>query len=192
MLKFFALSSLVFLIGSPLLITEELSLHILDSSEAAVPGAIVEIRSSAPTRQVFSTVTDGQGRVKASVWLPITVQVKAPGFEPLNQKIDKSTVEQTTLHLMPAILHTTIEVMVQENPASEESVERSALVIDRSGARTVYEAVDKLIPSAYVPDRGVLGHGLGTPPMRWLYAAWGDHPRLSCWLWLMGVRMLWV
>jgi iron complex outermembrane receptor protein len=92
----------------------------------------------------------------------VTVQVKAPGFEPLNQRIEKSTTEQTTLHLMPAILHTSIEVLVQEDPASEESVERSALVIERSGARTVYDAVDKLIPSAYVPGRGVLGHGLGT------------------------------
>jgi outer membrane cobalamin receptor len=162
MLKFFVLSSLVFLIGAPFGVAEELSLQILDSSEAAVPGAIVEIRGSAQTRQVFSTIADGQGRVKASVRLPITVQIKAPGFEPLNQRIEKLTVEQTTLHLMPAILHTTIEVLVQEDPASEESVERSALVIDRSGARTVYEAVDKLIPSAYVPDRGVLGHGLGT------------------------------
>jgi outer membrane cobalamin receptor len=162
MLKFFALSSLVFLIGSRLLIAEELSLQILDSSEAAVPGAIVEIRGSAPMRQVFSTVSDGQGRIKITVRLPVTVQIKAPGFEPLNQRIEKLTSEQTTLHLMPAILHTTIEVLVQEDPASEESVERSALVIDRSGARTIYEAVDKLIPSAYVPNRGVLGHGLGT------------------------------
>jgi outer membrane cobalamin receptor len=144
------------------LLAKEFSLQILDSSEAAVPGATVEIRGSAQARQIISMITDSRGCVTATAPFPVTVQVKAPGFEPLNQKIDDASTEQIKLHLMPAILHTTIEVIVKEDPASEGSVERSALVIDRSGARTVYDAVDKLIPSAYVPSRGVLGHGLGT------------------------------
>lgn len=137
-------------------------MQILDPSEAAVPGAIVEIRGSAQTRPIISMVADGQGRVTASVQLPVTVQVKAPGFEPLNQKIDEASTGQVILHLMPAILHTSIEVMVKEEPAFTGSFEGSALAIDRSGARTVYDAVDKLIPGAYVPSRGVLGHGVGS------------------------------
>jgi outer membrane cobalamin receptor len=162
MFKSFVLAFLVFLLCSPVLATEELTLQILDSSDAAVPGSIVEIRGSAQNRQVLSTIADSQGRAKATVQLPITVHVKATGFESLDRRIETLSVEQTTLHLMPAILHTSIEVLVQEDPASEESMERSALVIERSGARTVYEAIDKLIPSAYVPNRGILGHGLGT------------------------------
>jgi outer membrane cobalamin receptor len=162
MLKYFVLSVFAFLPCSPFLLAEELSLQVLDSSDAAVTGAVVKIREAAETKHAISMVTDSQGRIKASKQLPIIIQVKAPGFEPLNQKMDQTTNGQITLHLIPAILHTTIEVIVKEDPASEESVERSALAIDRSGARTVYDAVDKLIPSAYVPSRGILGHGLGT------------------------------
>jgi outer membrane cobalamin receptor len=156
-------SALVFLmICSTPLIAADFTIQILDSSEAAVPGATVDVRGIAQARQAVSKVSDGQGRVVAAMQLPVTVQVKAPGFEPLIQRIENASSNEIKLHLKPAILHTSIEVMVKEDPASEGSVERSALVIDRSGARTVYDAVDKLIPSAYVPSRGVLGHGLGT------------------------------
>jgi outer membrane cobalamin receptor len=149
-------------IGSPLLLAEELSIQVLDPSEAAVPGAAVEIRSFIQSGQTISITADGQGRVAVATKPPVTVQVKAPGFEPLTQKIETAPSGLIKLHLRPAILNTSIEVMVKEDPASEGSIERSALVIDHSGARTVYDAVDKLVPSAYVPSRGVLGHGLGT------------------------------
>ncbi len=162
MRKFQVMPALVVLICSVTLFAEEFSLRILDPSEAAVPGASVEIRGPENVRQNILMVTDGQGCITASMQLPVTVQVKAPGFEVLNRKIEEAPAGQVKLHLMPAILHTSIEVMVKEDPASEGSVERSAFVIDRSGARTVYDAVDKLIPGAYVPSRGVLGHGLGT------------------------------
>jgi iron complex outermembrane receptor protein len=152
----------VFLLCPPILMSEELSLQVLDSSGAVVPRAVVEIRGPAQVFQVLSLVADGEGRIEAWAQLPVTVQVKAPGFEPLSQRIEVLTAEQITLRLAPAILNTTVEVFVQDDPAFEESVERSALVIERSGARTVYEAVDKLIPSAHVPRRGILGHGLGT------------------------------
>jgi outer membrane cobalamin receptor len=162
MLKSLVLSAFVILICSSPMLAEELSLQILDPSAAAVPGAAVEIRGAAQTGQIVSTVTDSQGRAKVTVQLPVTIWIKSPGFEPLNQKIKEASAGQITLRLVPAIFHTTIEVMVEEDPASEGSVERNALVIERSGARTVYDAIDKLIPSAYVPSRGVLGHGLGT------------------------------
>jgi hypothetical protein len=154
--------ALLILICSPLLLAEEFFIQVLDPSEAAVPGAAVEIQSSTQSGKTISTAADGQGHVAVAMQLPVTIHVKAPGFEALIQKIDASPSGQIKLHLRPAIINTSIEVMVKEDLASEGSIERSALVIDRSGARTVYDAVDKLIPSAYVPSRGILGHGLGT------------------------------
>jgi outer membrane cobalamin receptor len=162
MLKSMVFSALVFLIGPSLLPAGELSLQILDSSDAAVSGALVEIRGSAQAKPAVSMVADRRGFINLPVQFPATIRVKAPGFEALSLNVDETSKGPITIHLTPAILHTTIEVTVQENPASEESVERSALAIDRSGARTVYDVVDKLIPGAYVPNRGVLGHGLGT------------------------------
>ncbi|NWG14136.1 MAG: TonB-dependent receptor [Acidobacteria bacterium] len=139
----------------------DLSLRFLGPSESPVSGATVEFRLGAATRQPPSAVTDSDGRVKVSVPLPVTVRAQAPGFETLVLKISKTDGGEVVLHMVPAVFHTSVEVMVKEDPASESSVERSALLIDRSGARTVYDAVDRLIPSAYVPSRGVLGHGLG-------------------------------
>ena len=43
----------------------------------------------------------------------------------------------------------------------ETTVEQTALEIDRGGARTVFDAVEKLVPSAYVTRMGILGLGLG-------------------------------
>ena len=47
------------------------------------------------------------------------------------------------------------------HPGTESTVEQTALDIDRGGARTVFDAVENLVPSAYVTRMGILGLGLG-------------------------------
>jgi iron complex outermembrane receptor protein len=140
---------------------KEFSLQILDPHAYAVPGAVVEIIGASSGNQNFSAVADKQGLARIDLQPPATVRIKAPGFEPLNHRIIENSEERIILRLVPAILHTTVEVSVKEEPILENVSESSALVIDKSGARTVYDAVDKLVPSAHVPSRGILGHGLG-------------------------------
>ncbi len=147
--------------ASSLVFAAELSVQVVDSHGTPIPGATVEIRGMDQTEQVYSNVTNNQGRIIAQILPPAIVQVQASGFEPLALKIIEPSEGEMVLHLVPAIYHTSIEVMVREDLVSEGPLERTALTIERCGARTVYDALDKLVPSAYVPSRGILGHGLG-------------------------------
>jgi len=68
------------------------------------------------------------------------------------------------LRLHPATIHTTVDVVVRDSPALGTHLTSvgSALEIERSGARTVFDAVEKLVPSAFVTRRGVMGYGIST------------------------------
>ena len=89
------------------------------------------------------------------------IQVTAPGFDSLRQKVETNTPGGIRLQLVPAALHTTIDVVVHDAPAAETTVEQTALEIERGNARTVFDAVENLVPSAYVTRMGILGLGLG-------------------------------
>lgn len=60
----------------------------------------------------------------------------------------------------PADLHTTVDVIVHSTPGPGTTLEQTASVINRSGARTVYGAVEQLIPSAYVTRWDILRLGI--------------------------------
>ncbi len=149
------------LIFAPFLAAEDVLLRVVDPRESPISGAAVEARELSSSKASFGAVSDSQGRVAVPLSPPLALRVQASGFEPLHQKIAKAPADVLTIQLIPAVFHTAIEVLVKEDPVSDGAIERSALTIERSGARTVYEALDKLVPSAYVPSRSVLGHGLG-------------------------------
>jgi outer membrane cobalamin receptor len=140
---------------------EEVAFWVVDSQDAAVPGATLEVRTLGTSPQVSSGVTDQHGMLAVKMNLPVEVQVTAPGFEPLRRRVASPTAGGVRLQLTPASLHTTIDVVVRDAPATVITVEQTALEIDRGGARTVFDAVEKLLPSAYVTRRGVMGFGLG-------------------------------
>lgn len=139
----------------------ELTFRVLDSGHSPVPGVVLEVRSLDQQIVIHSARTDDNGRAIVSASLPVAVSVQTPGFEHFYEKILTAPDGDIVLHLTPATLKITVDVMVKDTPGLDGPVERSALSIERSGARNVYDAVDKLIPSAYVPNRGILGHGLG-------------------------------
>jgi iron complex outermembrane receptor protein len=141
--------------------TEEITFRVVDSQDAAVPGAALEIRSLGTSRRVFSGVTDDRGILTVKTDLPVEVQVAAPGFDPLRQRVESQSAGSVKLLLTPAALHTTIDVVVRDAPTPVSMVEQTALEINRGGARTVFDAVEKLVPSAYVTRRGIMGFGLG-------------------------------
>ena len=154
-------SLLVLLAFSPLARAEEVTFRVVDSQNAAVPGAAIEIRGVHASPKVVSGVADSQGVLKLNVDLPFEIQVVAPGFESLRQKVEGNTLGGVRVQLVPAVLHTSINVVVRDTPGPETTVEQTALDIDRGGARTVFDAVENLVPGAYVTRMGILGLGLG-------------------------------
>jgi hypothetical protein len=50
--------------------------------------------------------------------------------------------------------------MVRREDVETGSTGVSSIEIDQTGARTVFDAVDKLVPSAFVTRRGVMGYGI--------------------------------
>jgi iron complex outermembrane receptor protein len=139
----------------------EITFRVVDPRGGAVPGAALEIRSVNGSPRIFSGVADAQGTLTLKADLPLEIQVTAPGFDSLRQKVETNTAGGIRLQLVPAALHTTIDVVVHGAPAAETTVEQTALEIDRGNARTVFDAVENLVPSVYVTRMGILGLGLG-------------------------------
>jgi len=140
---------------------QDFTFRVVDPRGGAVPGAALEIRSANGTPKVFSGVTDARGTLTLKAAFPLEIQVTVPGFDPLRQKVETNTPGGILLQLVPAALHTTIDVVVHDAPAVETTVEQTALDIQRGNARTVFDAVENLVPSAYVTRMGILGLGLG-------------------------------
>ncbi len=142
--------------------TESLLLRVIDPQGGVIPGAAIEVRSLSKGARPISVVTDQQGTVRVNVDSPATIQATAPGFDRLTLRIETEPAGDLTLRLVPASVHTTIEVAVRDGRALEGTRESTAFEIDRGGARTVYDAVDRLVPSAYVTRRGVMGYGIAS------------------------------
>jgi outer membrane cobalamin receptor len=141
--------------------SEEISIRILDPQGAAIPAAQVEVRSLHAPFRVSSGLTNSHGLWTASAVLPVEVRVEARGFEPLRVRLESRSPEAVELTLRPAALRTTIDVVVSDAPGPATTLEQTALRIERTSARTVFDAVEDLVPSAYVSRRGVIGFGLG-------------------------------
>jgi outer membrane cobalamin receptor len=166
---------MIFLLCSALAAAaQEISFRVVDPQGAAVPGATLEIRGINATPKVFSGITDAEGVFTVKADLPVEVHVTAPGFDSLRRRVEDSAPGGVRLQLTPAVVHTTIDVVVHGTPATEGTLEQTALEIDRSGARTVSDAVEKLVPSAYVTRRGILGLGLGQSGMMTLRGLGGS------------------
>jgi len=139
----------------------EITFRIVDPQDAAVSGAWVEIRGIRTSPKELSGVTDAQGILTVTADLPLEVLITAPGFATLRQRVEETSTGNVCLHLSPAVLYTSIDVVVHSAPGPESTIEQTALDIDRGGARTVFDAVENLVPSAYVTRMGMLGLGLG-------------------------------
>ncbi len=140
---------------------QEITFRVVDPRGGVVSGAELEIWKTKAGAKVFSGTTNAEGTVTLNASLPLEVQVTAPGFDPLQQAVETETPGGVRLQLVPATLHTTIDVVVHDAPAAETTVEQTALEIERGNARTVFDAVENLVPSAYVTRMGILGLGLG-------------------------------
>jgi outer membrane cobalamin receptor len=139
----------------------ELRVKVLDAHGASIAGAVVEVSCGKAPARALARSADEAGQIRLACEAPATLRVSATGFEPFTRKLDSLPAGEFVVTLHPAKVLTTVNVTVQEMPGVGPSV-GNAVTIDRSGARTVFDAVEKLVPSAYVTRRGVMGYGIST------------------------------
>ncbi len=92
---------------------------------------------------------------------PMVVRVSAPGFTSRTVSLESFQDEEITVELVPAPVFSAIDVVVKDREAGEPNVS-TALEIERGGARTVFDAVDRVLPGVTVTRRGVMGYGIAT------------------------------
>ncbi len=139
-----------------LLAAQTLEVRVQDPHAAAVPGARVECLRSASR-----ALTNLEGSARLDCALPAELRVTAPGFEPEGLRVATHLGDPLVVRLRPAPLRSTLEVVVRETPEAGP-IAGSRVEIDRRGARTVLDAVEKLAPGAFVTRRGVMGYGIAT------------------------------
>jgi iron complex outermembrane receptor protein len=145
--------------AAPVLSGASLRLRILDSQDRAVPNARIEARGADQTTSVSFSSADGIAELQMAP--PCQVAVEADGFEPLRQRIYAGTPGTVSVRLRPAVIRTSVDVVVRDG-SDPVSYSASRLDIERTGARTVFDAVDRVVPGAFVTRRGVMGYGIST------------------------------
>jgi iron complex outermembrane receptor protein len=137
-----------------------LKLRVVDALGSAVPGARVEAFAQG-ARSATGGITDLSGRLEIAAQPPLTIRVEVRGFEPAAIAVEAAQAGELTLKLQPAIVKNSIEVVVRDEPVAWEAAQTDA-EIERGGARTVFDAVEQLVPGAFVTRRGVMGYGIAT------------------------------
>ncbi len=135
---------------------------VTDPHGLAVPGATVQVLERGTARVLAAATTDETGSALVDAPLPSVVRVRAEGFDETVRSLLEASADSLAVRLTPAIVQTSVEVAVSEPAAFETAAVSTAREIDRSVARTVFDAVDQLLPSVYVTRRGVMGYGIAT------------------------------
>jgi iron complex outermembrane receptor protein len=134
---------------------ETLRLRVVDSQGGAIAGAVVTVEGR-------RLVTDAAGEVRADVAPPVTVQASAPGFQSTARRLESWDSRGVEIVLHPAPVYSAIQVVVGGEPLGPSPVTSSAVEIERGTARTVFDAIDKLIPGVFVTRRAVMGYGIAS------------------------------
>ncbi len=142
--------------------TERVSVKVVDPHGFGVPGALVEVRHPGGGRSPMAVKSDEAGAAALALTPPAAIRASAEGFETAAVPILSVPAGPVTIRLTPAVISTSIEVMVSEPAPVDSATVGTALEIDRGGARTVLDAVDQLVPGAFVTRRGVMGYGIAT------------------------------
>jgi outer membrane cobalamin receptor len=134
-----------------------LAIKVLDAEGLAVAGASIELQ--APGGRL-SLTTDGTGSASARAEFPLRLEVRAAGFEPQARRVESAPDTTLEIRLPLAVVRSAVEVVVRS--AGLEGTAGSTLAVERTAARTVFDAVDALLPGAFVTRRGVMGYGIAT------------------------------
>ncbi len=130
---------------------------VVDPHGLAVAGASIDVRT-ARGRNVLTTDTSGSVRVTPE--FPLDLEVRAPGFERAALRLEAPPPAGVTVRLSPATVRATVDVVVRDDAAAATAP--AALAVDRTAARTVFDAIDDVVPGVSVTRRGVMGYGIST------------------------------
>jgi outer membrane cobalamin receptor len=137
-----------------------LRVRVIDSQGAAIPQATVQVQCNGAAR--VSETADSSGGVTLACRPPAKLAVSAAGFGTAQKTLAAWNDDQPyTVKLDPAMVRDSIDVVVSGNGAVPV-VSGDAMTIDRAGARTAFDAVERLVPGAFVTHRGVLGYGISS------------------------------
>jgi outer membrane receptor protein involved in Fe transport len=139
----------------------QVQVRVVDSQGLSISGARVEARGKDRRVPARVAATGADGAAELPVQPPLELAVAAPGFDPVRQAIAPGLAMPVTIRLRPAIVRSSIDVVVRDAPDGVTAV-GSALEIERTGARTVFDAVERVVPGVSVTRRGVMGYGIST------------------------------
>jgi len=147
---------LIFLLMTQCLVCSTIEIIVQDSQGTIIPGAVVV----APGHQ--ARTTNEEGAVDLVIDSPAVIRVAAPGFEPSARRVDPLATPLIIV-LEPAAIHSIVNVVAhREELGTNRTAVASSVEINQTGARTVFDAIDKLVPSAFVTRRGVMGYGIAS------------------------------
>ena len=135
---------------------QALIIQVQDSAGAAIRGASVEARSSV----VKILRTDQAGQTSIACQPGMQLIVSAGGFA-TKVVVVSNCSEAVVVKLVPSPVYTSLNVVVRDEGVPTVS-SGTATEIDRTTARTVFDAVETLSPSVFVTRRGVMGYGIST------------------------------
>ena len=153
---------LLLLVGNALTAAGPVAVRVLDPHGFGVPGAFVEVRDPASGRVTQRVRSDETGAAEIALTPPAAVRVVADGFQAASLDVRALPEGAATVRLTPSMVETSVQVIVSEPAPVETTAVGTAIEIDRGGARTVFDAVDQLVPGAFVTRRGVMGYGIAT------------------------------
>ncbi|MCL5742698.1 MAG: TonB-dependent receptor [Acidobacteria bacterium] len=134
---------------------DTIRIRLLDPQDSSIPGARVEVRAGDAPAITGVSAADGSAVFTAGI--PAEVTIYAAGFEPVRRRI--VSAGPVTVRMHPATIRSSVDVVVRDEPDRVTTVGTN-LEIERTGARTVFDAVEQVVPGAFVTRRGVMGYGI--------------------------------
>ena len=138
----------------------QLRIRIVDSQSAAIPYATVRVQCAGSAAITLTASAVGEAGLDCRP--PARLAASAAGFGTVQETLASwSDDPPHTVQLDPAMVRNSVDVVVTDNSAVPV-ISGDALAIDSTGARTAFDAVERLVPGAFVTHRGVLGYGIST------------------------------
>jgi len=139
----------------------EVQVRVLDPQGLPVPGARVEMRSADRRSPPAVVTTSAEGVAKSDLSAPVEITVEIAGFETVRERIDSGAGDSAVIRLRPSIARSSVDVIVRDDPGVATTVSSNP-EIERTGARTAFDAAEQVVPGLSVTRRGVMGYGIST------------------------------
>jgi outer membrane cobalamin receptor len=140
--------------------SSRLQIRVVDSQGGSIPQATVQVQCA--DSPIITLSTNDAGDTSLTCAPPARVSAVAAGFGPVHRNVaswdDGPPLEVT---LEPAMVRNSVDVVVSDG-GTVPVASSDMLEIEATGARTVFDAVEHLLPGAFVTHRGVLGYGIAS------------------------------